>query len=372
MMNPSPARPSRFQFSSRLRHVALLLAMLSPMMAPAPQAFAAPAATIQTNPPTLDDFKKVLTGFGRFVYSERYGNVWQPSSLPAGWHPYPACHWVYDRSYGWTYDDPSPWGKIVHHYGRWAHDNDAGWVWVPGTEWSPAWVIWRAGVAWTGWAPTPPATDQQEVTLASFNSDKQWTFIETAKLANRCDSEPAAAPSGTMTATSPVTTIKMVRGIAVYVLPQPDTVTVIDFDTGPIAPWSSAFLGDWITWLSTIAPASLTMSGSAAICPPAVAPAVAPAAYPSAPPPAPTKKTGKKIRKAVYPLPTPTRPTPPVIVDEDPGVADPGPRIYTRPPRYYPPRPIYVPQRPYPGSYYPSRPRPRYPTGGYGQEQMLR
>jgi hypothetical protein len=53
-------------------------------------------------------------------------------------------------------------------------------------------------------------------------------------------------------------------------------------------------------------------------------------------------------------------------------VADPGPRIYIRPPRYYPPRPVYVPQRPYPGPYYPSRPRPRYPTGGYGQEQMLR
>jgi len=111
-------------------------------LAPSAQA-AAPQAIAQGVPPTVEQFKPVLEQFGRYIYSERYGNVWQPSSLPPGWHPYPSCHWVYDRTYGWTYDDPTPWGKIVHHYGRWTHEPKLGWMWVPGEEFSPGWVVWR-------------------------------------------------------------------------------------------------------------------------------------------------------------------------------------------------------------------------------------
>jgi len=31
-----------------------------------------------------------------------------------------------------------------------------GWVWVPGDEWAPAWVSWRKGNDFVGWAPLPP------------------------------------------------------------------------------------------------------------------------------------------------------------------------------------------------------------------------
>ena len=30
------------------------------------------------------------------------------------------------------------------------------WVWVPGVEWAPAWVTWRVGGGYIGWAPLPP------------------------------------------------------------------------------------------------------------------------------------------------------------------------------------------------------------------------
>jgi hypothetical protein len=42
------------------------------------------------------------------------------------------------------------------HYGRWGFDNDCGWFWVPGPEWGPAWVFWRASDFYCGWAPIPP------------------------------------------------------------------------------------------------------------------------------------------------------------------------------------------------------------------------
>jgi hypothetical protein len=38
-----------------------------------------------------------------------------------------------------------------------------GWVWVPGTEWGPAWVSWRRSPGYVGWAPLPPE--------AEFNRD---------------------------------------------------------------------------------------------------------------------------------------------------------------------------------------------------------
>jgi len=32
-----------------------------------------------------------------------------------------------------------------------------GWIWVPHTQWAPAWVSWRQGAGYVGWAPLPPA-----------------------------------------------------------------------------------------------------------------------------------------------------------------------------------------------------------------------
>lgn len=320
-------------------------------LAPPAQA-AAPQAIAQGVPPTMEQFKPVLEQFGRFVYSERYGNVWQPSSLPPGWHPYPACHWAYDRSYGWTYDDQTAWGKIVHHYGRWAHDDFAGWVWIPGNEWSPAWVIWRTGTAWTGWAPTPPTTDQQETTLAAFNSDKQWTFIETAKIANRCEAE-AAQPAATTTAayqqTKLITNIKIVNKIAIFIFPPPPDVVVIDFDTGPIAPWSSSFLGDWVSLLSLLSSnAPIAFAADAGTCAPPVSPA-----FQSNPPPPPPGVPPKKQKKIKDTFVAPIDPGPPVIRPRRPPevVIDPGPPVI------HPRRPPVVIIDPVPeGPVHPRRP----------------
>ena len=66
------------------------------------------------------DVRNTLSQYGRFVQHQKYGEVWVPTVTPQGWHPYPPCNWVNSKQYGWYYDDKTPWGQIVHHYGRWA------------------------------------------------------------------------------------------------------------------------------------------------------------------------------------------------------------------------------------------------------------
>src|SRR5215207_5588796 len=56
-----------------------------------------------------DEFRGVLTQYGRFVQHAKYGEVWLPTVTPQGWRPYPPCNWVNTRKYGWYYDDKTPW-----------------------------------------------------------------------------------------------------------------------------------------------------------------------------------------------------------------------------------------------------------------------
>ena len=72
------------------------------------------------------EFRSVLTQYGKLVQHDRYGEVWVPTVTPEGWHPYAPCHWVKTKKFGWYYDDKTPWGQIVHHYGRWFYDQQIG------------------------------------------------------------------------------------------------------------------------------------------------------------------------------------------------------------------------------------------------------
>ena len=64
-------------------------------------------------------------------------------------------HWVYSDA-GWTWVSDEPWGWATYHYGRWVNLDGTGWCWVPGYTWAPAWVSWRYGDGYCGWAPLPP------------------------------------------------------------------------------------------------------------------------------------------------------------------------------------------------------------------------
>jgi len=104
---------------------------------------------------SVDYFHAQLSPYGQWVEREGYGYVWVPQ-VRTGWRPYTAGHWVYtDQGWAWVADEP--WGWAAFHYGRWYYDSEIGWAWVPGTVWAPAWVAWRHGGGYLGWAPLGPA-----------------------------------------------------------------------------------------------------------------------------------------------------------------------------------------------------------------------
>jgi len=122
---------------------------------------AAPAPTADDATGVVDDgasfqtFYDNLGSQGTWIQSSDYGYVWQPQVNDPDWAPYTAGHWVYTDD-GWAWVSDEPWGWATYHYGRWVNLDGTGWCWVPGYTWAPAWVSWRYGDGYCGWAPLPP------------------------------------------------------------------------------------------------------------------------------------------------------------------------------------------------------------------------
>jgi hypothetical protein len=130
----------------------------------------------------VDFFYDALAPHGDWIEMAPYGWVWAPRSVTPDWRPYRDGHWVY-TDYGWTWVADEEWGWAPYHYGRWALDSRFGWVWVPGSVWAPAWVSWRWGDGYAGWAPLPPEADIT-VGSARFGIDPlAYTFVEERHLA---------------------------------------------------------------------------------------------------------------------------------------------------------------------------------------------
>jgi hypothetical protein len=105
---------------------------------------------------SINLFYDNLSG-GNWYEVADYGYVWQPDVAgDTNWRPYTDGYWAYTDQ-GWTWVSYEDFGWATYHYGRWARLTDYGWVWVPGTDWAPAWVSWRTGGDYVGWAPLPPA-----------------------------------------------------------------------------------------------------------------------------------------------------------------------------------------------------------------------
>jgi Family of unknown function (DUF6600) len=107
---------------------------------------------------SIDIFYDNLSG-GNWIEVEGYGYGWQPelAASDSNWRPYADGYWAYTDD-GWTWISYEDFGWATYHYGRWANLSDYGWVWFPGEDldWGPAWVSWRTGGDYVGWAPLPP------------------------------------------------------------------------------------------------------------------------------------------------------------------------------------------------------------------------
>jgi len=147
------------------------------------------ATSSKTNAPTAERatshggvasvtvFYDALAPYGEWVFLGEYGRVWRPSIavVGAGFRPYgPGGYWVH-TAYGWSFETEWSWGWAPFHYGRWYLDPGYGWVWIPDTIWAPAWVTWRYGGGYVGWAPLPPASAR----LAVETYHPYWCFVAT-------------------------------------------------------------------------------------------------------------------------------------------------------------------------------------------------
>ena len=106
----------------------------------------------------IDQFYDELAPYGEWVYHPRHNYVWLPRAVDQGWRPYSVGQWLSTNEYGWYWDSYEPFAWAVYHYGRWGYEYDYGWYWVPGDTWAPAWVQWRYGTEYVGWAPVRPSS----------------------------------------------------------------------------------------------------------------------------------------------------------------------------------------------------------------------
>ncbi len=111
-----------------------------------------------------------LNEYGEWVTVEGYGEVWRPY-VSAEWRPFKYGRWIWSND-GWLWESYEPFGWIVCHYGNWYFDDEWGWVWVPGYEWSPARVEWYVTDHEIGWAPLlPPPRPGRRV-----HAHVHWSF----------------------------------------------------------------------------------------------------------------------------------------------------------------------------------------------------
>ena len=142
--------------STRIKLAALAMALAGALMAiPTPSRAVAVAfnAGLEINSPA--DFYSPLQPYGAWMTVPTYGRCWHPVDVQPDWRPYGTGYWEWTDC-GWYWESDEPWSWACYHYGSWVFDPTYGWLWIPGTEWAPAWVVWRESPDYVGWAPCGP------------------------------------------------------------------------------------------------------------------------------------------------------------------------------------------------------------------------
>lgn len=122
---------------------------------------------------SFQTFYDELSPYGRWVRNPQFGSVWIPD-VPRGFQPYSTAGYWEVTEYGNTWVSEYDWGWAPFHYGRWSFDEYYGWFWVPDYEWGPAWVNWRSGGGYYGWAPLGPGVNiNVSINIPSF----WWVFV---------------------------------------------------------------------------------------------------------------------------------------------------------------------------------------------------
>ena len=145
---------------------------------PAPAPAPAPVEDV-----SYQSFYDQLSPYGNWINYPGYGYVWMPDAGP-DFRPYASNgNWIYTEA-GWTWSSNYSWGWAPFHYGRWFYENGYGWMWVPGNEWAPAWVSWRGGGDYYGWAPLAPRISA-DMAMSNYNPPAYyWNFVPRQYMGN--------------------------------------------------------------------------------------------------------------------------------------------------------------------------------------------
>jgi len=172
----------------------------------APSVPSVPSAVPTPQPPSPDAsyqaFYDYLSPYGSWIEMPGYGYVWQPMATvqDGRWRPYTIGRWAYTDD-GWTWISDEPFGWITYHYGRWMRTRTLNWVWFPGDQWAPAWVSWRFGNDFAGWAPLPPEARFDGATGIRQWADQQYNlgasdyiFVPAAEFGDESMADEAVPP----------------------------------------------------------------------------------------------------------------------------------------------------------------------------------
>ncbi|MCX7984169.1 MAG: hypothetical protein N3A63_04640 [Bacteroidetes bacterium] len=149
-----------------------------------------PIKSSATHPRLHTTFRVALQPYGQWIVLPGEHIVWKPILVHRGWRPYTEGRWIWTH-WGWYWESDEPFGWIVYHYGRWYFDPIHGWIWIPDTEWGPAWVEWRVYGDFIGWAPLQPTHSVVDVHhMVLIPSHSIWVFVRHNHFYNRfrsCD-----------------------------------------------------------------------------------------------------------------------------------------------------------------------------------------
>ncbi len=127
---------------------------------------------------SFDLFYNELSPYGFWENDPQYGDIWFPN-VSSGFRPYNTNGYWAMTEYGNTWVSNYAWGWAPFHYGRWVYTSYRGWGWMPGYEWGPAWVEWRSGNGYYGWAPMMPRVG---VHIAVGLPINLWIFAPTRRI----------------------------------------------------------------------------------------------------------------------------------------------------------------------------------------------
>ncbi len=100
--------------------------------------------------------QKYSSMYGEWIWDDLYGYVWRTDFndyYPGGtWQPYYFGQWrEVNGQLFWV--PVESWGWVPYHLGLWVWNKNRGWLWIPGSSFSPAWVSWGFFGDYCSWRP---------------------------------------------------------------------------------------------------------------------------------------------------------------------------------------------------------------------------